>query len=102
MAGTGLTRDALHIHLGLAAMLLAALLFRRSLRSLLPWFVAFAACVLVEAADLRDDIASYGYLRWRHSVHDLVNSMIWPTVLLLVARFTRVLGVEPMDGKPDR
>ena len=99
MSGTGLTRDALHIHLGLAAMVLAALLFRRSLRSLLPWFVALAACLLVEAADLRDDIATYGYLRWGASAHDLLNTMLWPTVLLLVARYTRLFRDASIDEK---
>jgi hypothetical protein len=98
LSATGLSRDALHIHLGLAAMLLAALVFRRTLRSPLPWCAALAACLLVEAADLRDDIAWYGYLRWGASAHDVVNTMVWPTLLLLAARFSRVFGPGTRDG----
>ena len=102
LAATSLSRDALHIHVGLAVMLLTALLFRRTLRSPLPWLAALVACLLVEAVDLHDDLASLGRLRWKASAHDLVNTMLWPTVLLLAARFSRVLGDNAGKPRPER
>jgi hypothetical protein len=32
------------------------------------------------------------------SVHDIANTLFWPTVLLLLARYTRVLEVPRAGG----
>ena len=46
MGATGLSKDALHVHIGIGAFVLAALVFRRPWRSALPLMVAVAlACM---------------------------------------------------------
>ncbi len=83
---TDLSRDALHIHVGLAAMIGTALILRKSLGSLLPWLAAAVAASAGEALDMWDDLESLGRWRWDAGLHDLVNTIFWPTILLLIAR----------------
>ena len=82
----GLSKDALHIYVGLAAFLVTAIVLRKSLRSIAPWLVVVAIAVAGELIDMRDDIYSFGYWRWRASLHDVLNTLFWPTVLFLHAR----------------
>jgi len=86
VATTGLSKDALHIYVGLAVFLAVAVVLRKPLRSTVPWLVAFAMAIAGEVLDMRDDIASLGYWRWGASVHDALNTLFWPTVLLLIAK----------------
>jgi hypothetical protein len=86
---TGLERDALHIHGALLLYILAMAVFRQSRRSRFPWLVVLAAELANEAYDLTrgsegdsDEEALAGSLK------DLWNTMLWPSVLLLVGRYT--------------
>ena len=83
---TGLSKDALHVHIGLGTMFGTAMIFRREFRSLLPWLVVVGAAVCGEMFDMYDDLISPGYWQWEMSVHDVANTLFWPTVLLLLAR----------------
>jgi hypothetical protein len=85
----GITKDALHIHIGLAIFLGVALVFRRSLASWLPWLVLLAF-------ELANELMDVFYWNGRgigfdlgDSPKDVVNTMFWPTVVLLVARWLR-------------
>jgi hypothetical protein len=71
VGASGLSKDALHIYVGLA--------------------VAMAG----ELLDMRDDIASLGYWRWSASLHDMANTVFWPAVLAALARWSSVLGRRP-------
>ncbi|MBM4254622.1 MAG: hypothetical protein FJ147_01855 [Deltaproteobacteria bacterium] len=87
VALTGLSKDALHVHVGLGTMLGAAMVFRRAVRSFLPWLMVLLAAVCGEMLDMYDDIiGSPGYWQWEMSVHDIANTLFWPTILLLLAR----------------
>ncbi len=86
VSATDLSRDALHVHVGLAVMIGTALILRKSLGSLLPWLAAAVAASAGEALDMWDDMASLGRWRWDAGLHDLVNTLFWPTILLLFAR----------------
>ena len=85
---TGLEKDALHIHVALFLYLLVLVVFRRSRRSFLPWLVVFGIELANEAHDL--------WLNWTggpawaigESVKDLWNTMLWPTVLYVIGRYT--------------
>ena len=92
MAATDLSRDALHVYAGLAACLVACVVFRRSLHSLVPLSAALAVAVFVELLALRDDLATFGYWRLGASLHDIVNTIFWPFVLFALARWTSVFG----------
>ncbi len=91
MGFTGLSRDALHIYVGLIVYLVAALLWRRSFRSVLPWLAVILVAMAGELLDMRDDLNTVGHWRWKASLHDIVNTSFWPGVLLLLARL-RLLG----------
>jgi len=87
VAATGLSKDALHIYVGLAVFLAAAVVLRKPLRSIVPWLVIVAMAIAGEVLDMRDDVASLGYWRWGASLHDIINTIFWPTVLFLIAKF---------------
>ena len=87
---SGLERDALHIHGALLLYVLAMFAFRQSRRSRFPWLVVLAVEMLNEAFDLRHQYRSDGVLEWSSSAKDLWNTMLWPTVLLLVGRYTNL------------
>ncbi|MFT3776690.1 MAG: hypothetical protein QM772_00190 [Ottowia sp.] len=86
VSDTGLSKDALHVYAGLAVLLLTAVALRKPLRSAIPWLAAAAVAAAAEGLDMRDDMASLGYRRWAASLHDVLNTLFWPTVLLVMAR----------------
>ncbi|MCB5185556.1 hypothetical protein LG201_10115 [Methylobacillus gramineus] len=92
IATVGLSKDALHIYVGLAVFLVAVALFRKPLKSISPWIVVFTVAIAGEVLDRRDDIASLGHWRWAASLHDIINTLFWPTVLIVLARFSSILG----------
>ncbi len=88
---TGLVRDTLHLHFGLALMFLVALVFRKSLRSPWPLLAVVFFAALGEFLDRRDNIAESGVWNRHESLKDFCNTIFWPSVLLLLARFSNVL-----------
>ncbi|HEX8579520.1 MAG TPA: hypothetical protein VF655_07985 [Allosphingosinicella sp.] len=91
VAALGLAKDALHIYVGLAVFLLAAILTRRPLRSLVPIGAVAVVAVAGEAWDMLDTAQAGQRLRWDKSWHDLWNTIFWPAALFLLARYTRLL-----------
>ena len=94
VAALGLSKDALHIYVGLGAFLSCAYVFRRPIKSFTPWLAVLLVAVLGELLDARDDIRSLGHWRYGASSHDIVNTIFWPTVLFLVARFTTLFSTK--------
>jgi hypothetical protein len=90
MAATGLSKDALHVYVGLTVWLVTVATLRRSVGSLLPLGVVLAVAIVAEGRDVRDDIVTHGHWRIGASAHDVVNTMFWPTILRLLARVTRI------------
>jgi hypothetical protein len=97
ISAIGLSKDALHISVGLGVFLFVVILLRRPMHS--PWPIL--AVVMVAAAgetlDAVDDVYSFGYWRWAASLHDLVVTAFWPAVMALLARFG-ILGQGPRDA----
>lgn len=92
VSATGLSKDALHIYAGLAIFLLSAVLMRRRPSMARPWCVVLLAAVVAEAFDLRDDVASFGHWRWGASLHDVLNTIAWPSVLAVLFHFRLLRG----------
>ncbi len=90
MAATELDKDALHIHIALILFFTAAILGRWPLKSWRPWLVVLIACTLGELLDMHANLVDAGRWHWRASRHDLFNTMAWPTILTLLARFGRL------------
>jgi len=68
VATLGLSKDALHVFVGLAVFFGAALLLRRPLNAFLPLAMVFLAAALGEMLDMRDDLLQLGYWRWQTSL----------------------------------
>lgn len=86
VAATDLSKDALHIYVGLFVLLFVAMLSKKPLSSWLPWLAVVLVALVGEIVDLRDDLSSLGYWRWSASLHDIINTCLWPSVLLILER----------------
>lgn len=96
----GLSKDALHIHFGLAIMILVALALRKPVGSLLPWLAVLAAAVAGELWDAVDHMRMFGEWRTRTSLRDLFNTLLWPTVLLGLAKARLVSKARRCEPRP--
>jgi hypothetical protein len=98
-AWTGLERDALHIYVALIIQLVSAALLRRTLASPWPWLIVLAFALANEWLDIhRDNLVE----DWEKaaSLHDLWNTMLLPTLLLLVIRFAPRLTTRAAPSEP--
>lgn len=84
---TGLDNDALHIYAALFIQLGVAVLFRRSLASFGPWLAVLAALLVNEWLDIYLPEGPIEQWQIDGGIQDLWNTMLLPTILLLLARF---------------
>jgi hypothetical protein len=81
-------KDALHIYAGFLIQVVAAFLLRKPLGHWLPWAAVLGVELANEAMDFRfGEEAQYQEWQWIGARHDLVNTMILPTLLLLLCRY---------------
>ena len=92
---TGLSMDALHVHVGVLAQIGVALLLRRSLASPLPWLAVLAAAVANEWSDLTFDYWPNREWQYRESFRDVWNTMLLPTVLLVTGNAWPGMARQP-------
>jgi hypothetical protein len=81
----GLTNDAMHVHGSLLIMFVTAIILRKRPDSIWCWLAVFVAELFNEFADLKG--SAPGEASINASVHDLYNTMFWPTLILLLGRF---------------
>lgn len=82
-----LSKDAIHIHIGLMALFLAVVFWKKGRIQITCMLPVMAIAVLMEALDLRDDVNSLGYMRWSASIHDLINTIFWPFIIICLAKY---------------
>jgi len=80
----GLTNDAMHIHGSLLILFVAALLLRRRPDSIWCWLIVLLAELFNEYADLYG--LAPGEATMEAALHDIYNTMFWPTVIVLFGR----------------
>lgn len=80
--GTGLPDTLLHVHAGLAVLLVARIITRRSLGTLIP----LSLVALAEGANEVLDRLHNGDWRWPDTLSDVANTLFWPTVICLAVR----------------
>jgi hypothetical protein len=85
---SGLEKDALHIHAAIFLYLAAMAAFRRGRASGLPWVAVLLLELANEAYDVRHNWVDGADWALSSSAKDLWNTMLWPTVLLLIGRYT--------------
>lgn len=79
----GASEALLHVHAGLSIFLLSSLLFRRRMRSRVPISLVFAFAVANELADVMTP--GHTSRPWE-PIFDILNTVVWPTLLFLLAR----------------
>lgn len=87
-----LGKDALHVYVGLGLFFGAALILGWRLSGWRPWLLVLAAALAGEIWDVVELIQESRRFGWLPSIKDVVNTLFWPTVIMLLARHTRVLG----------
>ncbi|MBB5713381.1 hypothetical protein [Sphingomonas aerophila] len=88
--GTGMADFVLHIHAGMAVLILARLITRRSLSTPIPLLVVVAA----EACNEILDRLHYGSWRPADTTADVINTLFWPTVLFIGLRLRRARELD--------
>jgi hypothetical protein len=83
--GTGAPDSLLHVHAGMAVLLIARLITRRSLATPLPFAIVCAA----ELANEVLDRINHGSWLWVDTSLDIVNTLFWPLVLMIGLRVRR-------------
>lgn len=82
-----ISKDAIHIHIGLIVFIAAVVLWKKgSIDALCLIPVVFVAS-LMELLDLIDDYTYQGSVRMvalTASIHDLINTMLWPVVIVIL------------------
>lgn len=88
-----LSRDAVHIYVGLLCLLLYVIVFRKRIDSWLSLLPVVLLALLMESLDLHDDLQALGHFRWGASLHDIINTLFWPFVIVTLFKF-RVLKIR--------
>lgn len=92
---SGISMDALHILVGFAVFLIAALALRRSVADPLPWLATLALEIGNEAYDLTVELWPDPGSQLGEGAKDIALTMALPTLLLLVARWRPNLLARP-------
>lgn len=79
----GVSEALLHLHAGLLIFFLSSLLFRRRMRSVLPIGLVYTFAIGNELIDvLTPDYVANAF----GALVDILNTVVWPTLLFLLAR----------------
>jgi hypothetical protein len=89
--GTGMADSLLHVHAGLAVLILARVVTRRSLATPLPLIIVCVA----EAGNEVLDRLHYGSWRWADTGLDVLNTLFWPAILFVGLRLRRARSNPP-------
>jgi hypothetical protein len=90
-------KDALHVYAAFAVQVGTAFLLRKRLSSWIPWLAVLLVELVNEAGDILLDHTEPHLREWQGvgGIHDLVNTMILPTLLLLLVRHVPRLFETP-------
>lgn len=99
---TGLSRDALHIHFGIAILCAVRLLWRGKAGWLAAWLASLAFALAGEVFDWRGEQLRGVAVPWDAHWHDIWNTMLWPSVLAMVGwRFEPPAAAGPPTSSQD-
>ncbi|MGQ0588115.1 MAG: hypothetical protein ACT4N8_01110 [Sphingosinicella sp.] len=90
---TGMPEDLLHVHMGLLIFVFFAVVLRRRMHSVWPVSAVATFAVLNEGVDSLNPGWVFG-----PSALDVLNTVLWPTVLFLVARRKHVPPLGSVPG----
>jgi hypothetical protein len=84
----GLAGDALHIYVALIVFFGSCLLFKWKAGLWKPWIAVLAVVLFGEAWNLHDSLVHHTRIYLWGNLHDIWNTMLMPTVLMIAARHT--------------
>ncbi len=97
-----LEKDALHIYAAVFIQISAAKLSGRSLGHILPWLSVLALELVNEVIDiLRGGEPQLMLWQVVSGIHDIINTMILPSVLLMLSRHAPSLFAWSRYNPPD-
>lgn len=92
---TGASDTLLHVHSGMAVLLIARVISGRSLATPIPFL---AVCLVAVANEILDRV-THGAWRWWDTLFDLVNTIFWPFVLMVGLRVRRSRELRMASGQ---
>ncbi|OZA93765.1 MAG: hypothetical protein B7X57_03930 [Erythrobacter sp. 34-65-8] len=95
---THLAQDALHVYVGLGVFLGSCLLFRWKVVDWKAWLLVLLAALAGEGWDYRDSVLQNNPHDRGEAIKDLVNTVLVPSALLVLARFTTVFERRSRSG----
>ena len=103
-----ISRDAMHMHVGIAMYLLLYLVLRSSGFGIVPLLVVAALAAANEALDLYMIVASDDPVSWGESAKDIVNTLFPPFLIGAFLKFrqgsdrpeTDREGIDPPEADP--
>lgn len=93
----GLSKDAVHLYIGLGCFLLSILVLRFSPTQYRSLLLGFLFSLGMEALDLRDNVKYRETTRALASLHDLLNTNLLPYLTVVALRLR--LGAPPKAPK---
>lgn len=91
---TGLSDAELHLHAGLAVLLVARFISGYSIGTFIPFFFV----VFAEASNEILDYLAYGW-RAKDVYLDILNTLFWPFIISLAARLRPAQNPQPEGGE---
>ena len=93
--GTGAPDALLHVHAGMAVLIVTRVITGRSLATPIP----FAVVCLAEFANEVMDRLNNGDWRWPDTSLDIINTLFWPFVLMVGLRWRRAHQGQRVPAK---
>jgi hypothetical protein len=98
-SSTGASDSLMHVHAGLAVLLLARLVTGKSLATPVP----FAIVCIAELANEAMDRIYHGGWEWTNTGLDILNTLFWPFVLMVGLRIRSARdGAGAIEKRPAR
>jgi len=97
---TDLAKDALHIYVALAIFLGSCLVFGWKTRQWRPWMLVLCAAILGEVWDIQAALDKAQRVRPWDNWHDIWNTMVVPTVLMITSRYSNIFAAGPAAAPP--
>lgn len=91
---TGLSRDAIHIYIGLLVFFSFVAVFRKGKIEPIAVVPVLFVAASMEIIDLYDNYLTMESMYWANSVHDLINTAFWPTIIVLLVKYKRAFRQE--------
>ncbi|OVE80877.1 hypothetical protein BVY03_05295 [bacterium K02(2017)] len=91
----GLSKDAIHVHVGVLLFLFWAIIFKKPLSHKGNLIPVFMIALGMEIMDLSHDYLALVSIDWVGSLHDLINTVILPVLIWLAFKFRLLTYVNP-------